>query len=299
MPASPGGMLVRSGAELVLLTEELYVRLLRVALWLGIAGAGLSSIYALIQTRDLHHGETVILAAGWALLALWSLRHTATVYLWLRRAPWHRLTPGLAAGVLLLIDGPHGPLWFAALGGLFATAAVSTITTTAIISFAATGLYAAGTIVRGYALVPPGNVSYLAAALGLPAVAIVAAIIVEWFARFTARLHHHEHLLRPPEPPLRVHATVTEPRGLLPPGPKTPGRRPRRRGGIVTARQLEVLALIADGLKQEQAAACLGISVGQIQRHVAEAKARTDCQTTGQLIATLIRAGILPASQVA
>jgi DNA-binding CsgD family transcriptional regulator len=62
----------------------------------------------------------------------------------------------------------------------------------------------------------------------------------------------------------------------------------------LTARQLQVLALLADGMRYRDVAACLSISEGQVQRHVARAVARLGVNNAAELVAVALREGLVP-----
>lgn len=64
----------------------------------------------------------------------------------------------------------------------------------------------------------------------------------------------------------------------------------------LTARQLEVVALLADGQRYKEIAACLSISEGQVQRHVAQAVARLGLKAATELVALAIAVGMVPAN---
>jgi DNA-binding CsgD family transcriptional regulator len=63
----------------------------------------------------------------------------------------------------------------------------------------------------------------------------------------------------------------------------------------LTARQLQVVALLADGLRYREIAACLAISVRQVERHVAHAIARLGVKSVYELVAVAVREGLVPA----
>jgi DNA-binding CsgD family transcriptional regulator len=62
----------------------------------------------------------------------------------------------------------------------------------------------------------------------------------------------------------------------------------------LTTRQLEVTLLLRDGLRQTEIAACLGISVRQVERLLASARERVDAATTTQLVAMLATGALGP-----
>lgn len=61
----------------------------------------------------------------------------------------------------------------------------------------------------------------------------------------------------------------------------------------LTGRQAEVLAMIAAGRTQKQAAQQLGLSKKSIEVHLGQARRRAGCLTTGHLIAAAVRAGLV------
>lgn len=62
-----------------------------------------------------------------------------------------------------------------------------------------------------------------------------------------------------------------------------------------TARQLEVVDLLARGLRYREVASRLSISEGQVQRHVSHAVARSGARGVYDLVATAIATGLVPA----
>jgi DNA-binding CsgD family transcriptional regulator len=62
----------------------------------------------------------------------------------------------------------------------------------------------------------------------------------------------------------------------------------------LTARQLQVVALLADGLRYREVAACLSISARQVQRHVAQAAERLGVNGAYELVAVAMSEGMVP-----
>jgi len=62
----------------------------------------------------------------------------------------------------------------------------------------------------------------------------------------------------------------------------------------LTARQLQVVALLADGLRYREVAASLSISARQVQRHVAQAAARMGVHGAYELVAVAVSEGMVP-----
>ncbi len=100
---------------------------------------------------------------------------------------------------------------------------------------------------------------------------------------------------RPPEPVAETAAAISddveEHHATKAPAIRTAGQGLLER---LTARQLQVLALLADGLRYRDVAACLSISDGQVQRHVARAVARLGVSNAAELVAVAIREGLVP-----
>jgi DNA-binding NarL/FixJ family response regulator len=73
-----------------------------------------------------------------------------------------------------------------------------------------------------------------------------------------------------------------------------PAHRPAENGGLdrLTSRELEVLALLVDGLQQQEIAEALSISTRQVRRHVASACERTGVRNDNQLATLAVRVGL-------
>ena len=61
----------------------------------------------------------------------------------------------------------------------------------------------------------------------------------------------------------------------------------------LTPRQLEVIALLAEGLRYGEVAAALSISARQVQRHAAQAVERAGATNVCQLVAIAIDADLI------
>jgi DNA-binding CsgD family transcriptional regulator len=62
----------------------------------------------------------------------------------------------------------------------------------------------------------------------------------------------------------------------------------------LTARQLQVVALLSDGMRYDEVAACLAISVRQVQRHVTNAITRLGLHNANELVAAAMADGLVP-----
>jgi DNA-binding CsgD family transcriptional regulator len=63
----------------------------------------------------------------------------------------------------------------------------------------------------------------------------------------------------------------------------------------LTARQLQVVVLLADGLRADDIAQRLGIATSTVYRYVERAKERTGVTSRSELVALAIRERLVPA----
>ena len=76
-------------------------------------------------------------------------------------------------------------------------------------------------------------------------------------------------------------------------GAAVTGAADERHARRLSAREREVLGLVADGLTSDQAAVRLGVSAETIQTHIRRAMRKLDARTRTQAVATAIRVGIV------
>lgn len=289
-PAAP----VRSGRELVELAETLYLRLFVIAL----AGlqfvCGLAVLAALVRTDHANYWRTAVLSAGLALLAAYALRTRVPAYHAIRRRPVLSLVGPLLALTALAIDGvSHSPLSY--------PAAVSI----AVPAFVCGRRWALGAAV----LISAGAITVAVLRSGWGALnstgqgiagylvwALVLAGLAERFAQLTIRMPHVGPVPTERDPPVKVanlaaneaHTGATQADEVE----REPARAPDGLG--LTARQLEVVVLLADGLQAGEIAARLGVATSSVYRHVKRAKERTGARSRSDLVALVVRAGIVP-----
>lgn len=103
------------------------------------------------------------------------------------------------------------------------------------------------------------------------------------------------------DPPRRVTAWTPPPAPAREPGssltavsPAAAPRAPRGALDRLTARQLQVVALLRDGMRYAEVASCLSISTRQVQRHVAQAVARLGVRNAYELVAVAVTEGLVP-----
>jgi DNA-binding CsgD family transcriptional regulator len=287
--------LIRNGAELVHLTEELYMRLFRLVLLLTLVGCGLSVWFGGLSGSGQPSALTLAFATlGVAFVAVGFWRSTR-VYCWLRFNRWRQLSPAVIAVAAVALNGPDSPSWWVALPLLWVIADVSSTSLALLASTVTAGAYVAGTVLGGEALIHHGDAGILAAAVALVVNTMIGRLIAEVFARFVLHLHRlAQEPANDPEPARRV-PNLT---GPAPPAPTKrvvpPAAASAQRALSLTARQLEVALLARDGLLQSEIAACLGISRRQVERLLGDARERTGAATTSQLVAMLVRSRLAP-----
>ena len=294
------GVLIQRGADLVHLVEELHVRLFALTLVLLGASGAVSLLLAQTDPHE-HVGVLAVVFAALAILAAaLGLARRRPLYRWLRHDLARQLTPALIAAAIVLADGPYSPSWWTALALLFIVAAVSGARVTLAGASLTALAYAAGTVLRGASLLPGGDAEYLTVIGGLIVNPLIARAVAETFARFVLRLHRLQQDMAAYRPaPIRVTVTTAPSTASEPPA-EQPAARPRLRLGLprgmsaLTARQLQVVLLARDGLRQAEIAACLGISARQVERHLEQARRRAKAATTAQLVAMLVDGRLAP-----
>jgi DNA-binding CsgD family transcriptional regulator len=281
-----------SGAELVGLAEHFYARAF--AGTLAIVGFAATAALALLPLRDSAADvglttPTVLLTAALAV---------AAPVLAFRAAPLYRRMRGkvraelvLVAMAAALIAYPlRSELWWPACALLMLLGVIAPLRRTLVYcgcvltaNLAAHGL--AGDLPETPA------VAILGLWIGLGFWATTAVIFTDRIGAYLMRLDVAQtpEAVQPAgdDDPVDEHVAPA----LLPDRLPTMGGERLQR---LTARQLEVVALLADGLRYAEIAVCLSISARQVQRHVAEAVARLGLRNANELVAVAVASGLVP-----
>jgi len=293
--------LVQRGADLVHVLEDLYGRLFLLTLVLLLLSSGWS-VWA--NLADPQRGQLVLTVAfaviGMA-AATASITRRNRVYRWLRYSRARQVLPAMVAVGMMLADGPHSPAWWIAFASLFVVASVSSTSLTLVASVVAGAAYIGGTLLYQAPLVYQGDTTNIVGAAMLVVDALVARAVAEAFGSFVLRLHRIEaELAEPVSTPVRVKNIATpvteEPR---PTNGSSPRQAVRRRRSLLTARQLEVVLLVRDGLHQDEIANCLSISTRQVKRLIEQARQRVSASTTSELVAMLVQDRLVPGNEAA
>ncbi len=292
---SAAGPLVRNGAELVHLTEALYLQLFRMVMALTLAGCVLSIWFGALADRGAPSALTLVFAGGGIAFAAAGLARPDHLYGWLRYSRWRQLTPAAVAATMVAVNGPDSPSWWVAMPLLWVVADLAP-NGLALAAAAVTSLaYLAGTVLGGEALIQSGNAGILAAAVALFVNTAIGRLAAEVFGRFVLRLGRlasaQADVSAKPVPVPNLAGAHSET-----PAPTHARRRPRRTVGPLglTARQLEVALLVRDGLRQSEIALCLSISPRQVARLLTDARERTGAASTAHLVAMLVAADLTP-----
>jgi DNA-binding CsgD family transcriptional regulator len=287
----------QSGRELAGLVEALYLRLFVIAL------AGMQIVCAMVivaalpRTSHADLPRTAALAIALAVLATLVLARRGPCYHALRRRPLLSLTGPVLAMSALVIDGvSHSPLSYAATVSLAVPGFVCgrrwSLTGAALITIGALG--GAWVTVGVSALNSVGQ-----GAAGYFGWALVQAGLADCFARLLLQLPTIDrtsdaatalrvpNLAGDPAPPVADASARDQPdpgRAALPATLAAPR---------LTARQLQVVALLADGFRAEAIGVELGIKTATVYRLTERAKRRAGVGSRAELVAFVLREGLL------
>lgn len=290
------GPVATSGAELVELAERFFLGI--VASCLTFIGLSAMAALAFLPTRDTTATwgtPTVWLAIALAAAAPIAVWKTRTVYKALRRSRAFRLALVVISAAMLAYP-LRSELWWPACALLMLLATLTPYRELAsyCLTVLATNLLAHA-IAGDYDDIRAVTIIGLWVGLGFWPAAF--ALIPDRLAAFVLTLNARTHTETPrPLPPRPVPAAVVvEPRDA-----DEPQRQPASASGIaetatlpLTARQLEVVALLIDGLRYNEVAACLSITERQVRRHVEHAIARTGVENVNRLVAVCRASGLV------
>lgn len=307
--ASDGAPIVRP-AELVELSERVYRDVFRAGLWVAIGTAGYSLGLVAVQVGEIDRTLAAGICVAIALGLLAAARQHRQLYERLRRRPaWGIAVAGTLAAAHVAV-GSGSEILFAptliVLGCLGAAVSQRLIFAAALLV-----AIAQASVVPTYDLSSHDARSVLSAAAAILFAPLLFCALVDRLARFMLDLHRATTTAAGAGPaPIqdsqpsrgafrRLYGLGRSngPRALLPggavkqPPPDTFAR------AIVTARQRQVIALASAGQRHSEIAECLAISTGQVTRHLTLARARVGVDTTEQLVAWAIGAGLIPASE--
>lgn len=301
-PAVRTSALYQRPAEAVVVVEMLYQRTFSAGLVAATALAWLAA--ALASLAGPGEAAATVAVASAATCALFGRHHL----FYALRGSW---ALAIGSGALLaavhVSYGPANHLLF------YVDIAIMTVVgyaTSLRAGLSATLLAAAGFVL-------PHAATGDEASLGLAIPLVVVPMVLWWSTELLARF-----LIRagePETPEAGPRAPKSAPRTRLAPSEHLPNHRPRQgqpatsrgseavlrtpsdgslvspqRGQVkLTARQMEVLLLCAEGLTHLEVAEYLGLHPQQVRRHLRSARARVKVRTTPQLVAWAMREGLI------
>ncbi len=312
--AVPQAVRIHRGAELVALAERFNHGIFMGAL----AFVGLSTLTALAflplrESAENGRPPLSAVAAALVVLALTALaawrRHD--VYRLLRNRPGLQLVPVLIAAALLSVVSPlRNELWWPACAILMVIALqISLRRSLAYCLIVLLANLVAHTV--GGDLSETSPVGIVGLWIGIPFWTAMAAVIPERMASHLLRLNANrvpsrspaQHVrVGSPEPPKEAPRDVDGPAADLVVGVRaseeTTAAPAQRVSGDLTSRltnkQLQVVALLADGHRYEFIGECLSISAGQVYRHVRNAIERLEVKNVNELVAVAVADGLVP-----
>jgi DNA-binding CsgD family transcriptional regulator len=289
---------IRSGREVSGLAEALYLRMFVLALGGMVMMCGLVIVAATVRTVDADFVRTVSLALGLGVLAGLALRAPRRVYFAMRFRPALSLIPPMLALLALVIDGVgHSPLSY--------PAAVSTAYPAFVCgrrwALTAATMIAVGAVTAATLRTGPGALNSVGqGAVGYFAWALVLSGLAESFTRLIMRMPQIKTSPSLPPPAQVINLAgdplPSKPAPSSPPAAQESAPEPVPSTERLTARQLQVVVLLADGLRANQIAQQLGIATSTVYRYVERAKERTGVASRSELVALVIREGLVPAN---
>lgn len=299
---------VRCGAELVALAESFYRRM--VGLEIVLVGASCVGALALLPLRDSAPqgdvGSPAFLAAAALLVVCFvAVGQPNRVYLMLRRG--RRLEYAIVAvatAFIALVPPLQSELWLPACALLSALAAFVSLRRALAYCVLALSANLAAHAVAGDLGTTPA-VAILGLWVGIPFWSATMCVLTDRLVSHILRLNAIKATREPSA--VRV-AAWSDPPDVADSGP-IKGNAERELDGAASsehsdaaipaierwnARELEVVALLADGLLHAEIAACLSLSVRQVDRRIAAARARVGAANTSALVALAVSEGLVP-----
>jgi DNA-binding CsgD family transcriptional regulator len=298
----PAG-LVRCGAELVELSERFYRGVfVGTVVFVGLAAIAALALLSLRRSDAGFGSITVVVTALLAALAPVAVWHAAALYRVLRNRQEAQLALVLLAAAIVMYP-LRSELWWPSCALLMLLATL--VPLRRVLEYCLVVLLAnlaAHAAAGDLTETPP--VTIIGLWVGYVFWSSAFAIFIDRLAAHVLRLNTLTRPRRPP--PLRfsmsepssaraagiagLSAAPSSARDATADAPQAAAAAMRH----LTARQLQVVALLADGLRYDEVAECLAISVRQVQRHVTNAIARLGLRNTNELTAVAVAEELVP-----
>lgn len=288
VPVARGELVPIGGRALARVGERFYAGELRITLALIVLAAGVAAVIGVLGAIGTGSWRSVLLAGVVAALAAAAMSRAEEVYVAMRARPALGFVPAVIIGTLLAIDGAlDSPLYIPAQAVPVTAALTGSIALAVGASGVMGALYVVGLVASGGTLSGEDRFLATASVFGFVAWAGLFGYFAHALTAFVMRLPVITSVegggARPPRRiRVFVHRADPEPEE---PASELPFR--------LTARQLQVAALVAEGLTSGQIARELGISEGTVDRHVTSAMRRAGVASRSQLAALVIASGLV------
>jgi len=297
-----GRAVVPSGVELVELSERFY-RGLFVGMVVFVGLSAVAALALLPLRQSVHTGGppvTVVMTALIAAVTPFAVWRASVLYRALRRSRVLELAV-VAVAAALVAYPLRSELWWPSCALIMLLAILAPLHRTLAYCLIVLLANLASHVIAGDLEDTP-TVAILGLWVGFPFWSSTVSVVGDRFAAHVLRMQTSPPSRRPD--PLRVHVWVTEDTepsvtdadDPKPAGASAPSPAPGIAGvmGRLTARQLQVTALLVDGLRYREVAACLSITERQVQRHVSNAITRAGVRTANELVAIGVAEGLAP-----
>lgn len=290
--ATPDAPVFQRPAELVDISERIYQQVFAVGTWVAAGLSGFAALASLLQPTTSSQLRGVMVCGLYTVFCLAAANRPAPLYATLRRRPRLLLLAGAALSVGAYVVGPDNFQLFLPIIAILGVAGIATPRH----MVAGACLLTIPGLAMPQVLDGRGD---LGTAIIVMVPPLMFWLIVDRITGFALQLHQKLNARDgSSQDPLRVHhepgtPPATTPSERVPPGLPAP-RSISVDGTRLTARQLQVILLICEGLDHTEMGACLQIGPQQVRRHLGGARARTGCATTPQMVAWAQRTGLLP-----
>jgi DNA-binding CsgD family transcriptional regulator len=302
-----GGVSARSGVDVVIAGESFYVLVFAgTVIIAGLAAASALVLLPLRATRGSLPLNGLVLGGLTVALSLCGLARLPTLYAALcRRGALQVALAALAAALVSLVFPLRSQLWWPACALIMVLAVVASFRRVVGCCLAVLVCNLGAHILEGDLARTPA-VAIVGLWVGFFFWSALVSTVVGQLAAYVIMRASVPGGEPPSLPPALTAGAIQSSEQRLPPPAEAkipidwaacpePAHGAHREGlARLTPRELEVLALVIDGLDQRQIAACLSITTRQVRRHVSNACARAGCRSDNQLAALAVRTGALP-----
>lgn len=284
-PASIQPLATPSG--IIAATDGFRRRLFKLAAWcsLSLALLGTAGTFVDVNNRSTFAGllTGTVVTVLYTAICIWQ----DAAYALFRRSPETLVAMSLLVlGMFAINGGWRNSLFAATSAPIFFAAVVAGVRWSFVVAGISAGAYLsslyANALTVGTIEASERSDLVLANAIAYFFAALLISVPAAWMGRFLPKIHQFmiEHSAE-------SGASVEQSVSVVDSDAK-------RRIEALTARELEVLHLLAAGQSDREIATALGLSPKTIQNHVAKMRDRTDTRSRTELVTLGIRGGIIP-----